>query len=52
MYMVSYWFVNKWFVFFILVVKLFNVVSKYQKEMESKLKLVFIEAKKLKGERL
>jgi len=43
---------NKWSASPISVVKLFNAVSKHQKEMESKLKSAPTEAKKSKGERL
>ena len=49
---VSCYSANKWPVSSILVVKLFNAVSKHQKEMESKLKSASTEAKKSKGERL
>lgn len=52
MYTVSYWSANKWPASSISVVKLFNTVSKHQKEMESKLKSAPTEAKKSKGERL
>lgn len=51
-YMCSYCSANKWPASSISVVKLFNAVSKHQKEMESKLKSAPTEAKKSKGEQL
>ena len=48
---ITAYFSNLLFFFLISVVKLFNAVSKHQKEMESKLNTAPTEAKKSKGEK-